>query len=347
MPRYALLVQPSANRVYAQASAGLTVAELQIVDERALGRVLSGIAEESIGGVRYVVFEAPPLEERAVAHLSQVSTAFALFEVVEDLLRPVVLTPLAHYDDDLLTVLKYAGKTNETFTHLLLHATLLFRERPDELLDGSLRVLDPMCGRGTTLNQVLRWGHDAVGVDLDRKDVEAYASFLGRWLKDKRLKHTIATTRVRHEGQRPTRRTDATVAPTKADWAAKRTQQVSILHADTLRAGELVKRRSVDAVVTDAPYGVQHGSRHPEHGLARRPLELLEEAVPVWVELLRPGGALGISWNTHVASREALSALLEKAGLEVATGEGYTSLRHRVDSSIMRDVVVARRPRGT
>ncbi len=346
MARYALLVQPSANRVYAQASVGLTVAELQIVDERALGGVLADIAEETIGGARYVTFEADALDDRAVAHLSQVSTAFALFEVVGDLLRPVTLTPLAAYDDDLLTVLKYAGKTNETFTHLLLHATLLFRERPGELLDGSLRVLDPMCGRGTTLNQALRWGHDAVGLDLDRKDVEAYASFLGRWLKDKRLKHTIATTRVRHEGQRPTRRTDATLAPTKADWAAGRTQQVTILHADTLRAGELVKRRSVDAVVTDAPYGVQHGSRHPEHGLARGPLELLAEAVPVWVELLRPGGALGIAWNTRVAPREDLTALLEKAGLEVADGAGYTSLRHRVDSSILRDVVVARRPAG-
>ncbi len=168
MPRYALLVQPSANRVYARAAVGLTVAELRIVDERALGGVLSGIAEETIGGARYVTFEAARLDERAVAHLSQVSTVFALFEVVDELLRPVTLVPLAAYDDDLLTVLKYPGKTNETFTHLLLHATLLFRERPDELLEGGLRVLDPMCGRGTTLNQVLRCGHVAVGLVVDR-----------------------------------------------------------------------------------------------------------------------------------------------------------------------------------
>ena len=158
------------------------------------------------------------------------------------------------------------------------------------------------------------------------------------------LKHTIATTPVRHDGKRVARRTDATVAPTKEDWAAKRTQQLSVLHADTLRAGELVKPRSVDAVVTDAPYGVQHGSRHPEHGLARGPLGLLEEAVPVWVGLLRPGGALGIAWNTHVAARDDLADLLERHGLLVADSEPYRSLRHRVDSSIMRDVIVARRP---
>ncbi|MEZ5093053.1 TRM11 family methyltransferase [Nocardioides sp.] len=344
MPRYALLVQPSANRVYAQASAALTTAELRIVDERVLGGVIDHLDEETIGGVRYVTFSAPDLDERALAHLSQLSTAFALFELRDGLLAPLTLTPLARYDDDLLTILKYSGKTNETFTHLLLHVTLLFREQPEQLLDGSLRVLDPLCGRGTTLSQALRWGHDAVGLDLDRKDVEAYAGFLKSWLKRKRLKHTIATTPVRHDGKRVARRTDATVAPTKEDWAAGRTQRLSVLHADTLRAGELVKPRSVDAVVTDAPYGVQHGSRHPEHGLARRPLDLLEAAVPVWVGLLRPGGALGIAWNTHVAARDDLADLLRRHGLLVADSEPYRALQHRVDSSILRDVIVARRP---
>ena len=342
--RYALLVQPSANRVYAEASVGLTRAELGIVDERALGGRLRDVTTETIGGVRYVTFEAPPLDHLALAHLSQVSTAFALFEVTDGLLRPVTLTPLDRYDDDLLTVLKYSGKTNETFTHLLLHATLLFRERPAELLDGSLRVLDPMCGRGTTLNQALMWGHHAWGVDLDRKAVEAYAAFLGTWLKRKRLKHTIATTPVRRDGRILARRTEAELAPTKTDWAAGRTHHVSVVHADTLSAGDFFKASSVDAVVTDAPYGVQHGSRHPDRGLARRPLELLTDAIPGWARLLRPGGALGIAWNTHVARREDLAALVAESGFVVADSQSYRSLRHRVDSSILRDVLVARKP---
>ena len=343
MARYALLVQPSANRVYAQASVALTQAELRIVDERALPGRLGNVGAAVIGGVDYVTFEAERLDQRAVDHLSQVSTAFALFELTDDLLRPVVLRRLDRYDDDLLTVLKYSGKTNETFTHLLLHATLLFREQADDLLDGPLRILDPMCGRGTTLNQALMWGHHAAGVDLDRKDVEAYSAFLGSWLKRKRLKHTIATTPVRREGKLLARRTDAVLAPAKEDWAAGRTQQLSVVHADTLRAGDFFKPRSVDAIVTDAPYGVQHGSRHPDRGLTRRPLDLLGEAIPVWAGLLRPGGALGIAWNVHVASRADLSALVAEAGFEVADSEAYRSLRHRVDSSILRDVLVARK----
>jgi SAM-dependent methyltransferase len=342
--RYALLVQPSANRVYAQASVALTQSELRLVDETALGNQLSEVATEEIGGVPYVTFESAELDERAVAHLSQVSTAFALFEVAGGRLRPVTLTRLDRYDDDLLTVLKYSGKTNETFTQLLMHATLLFRDGPDDLLEGTLRILDPMCGRGTTLNQALMWGHDAIGVELHRKDVEAYTAFLKSWLKRKRLKHKITTTPVRREGKVLARRTDATLAPTKEDWAAGRTQEVSVLGADTLRTGDFVRPRSVDAIVTDAPYGVQHGSRHPDHGLARRPLDLLEAAVPVWVDVLRPGGTLGLSWNSHVASRDRLEALLADSGLVVADSDAYRSLRHRVDSSILRDVVVARKP---
>ncbi len=59
--------------------------------------------------------------------------------------------------------------------------------------------------------------------------------------------------------------------------------------------------------------------------------------------MLRPGGAVGISYNTHVLSRSALTALCERAGLSVVTGPGYDDLTHRVDQSIERDVVVARK----
>jgi hypothetical protein len=62
------------------------------------------------------------------------------------------------------------------------------------------------------------------------------------------------------------------------------------------------------------------------------------------VKLLRPGGALGISWNTHVARREELTDLLTGNGLEVLAGDGYAGFRHRVDQAIMRDLIVARLP---
>ena len=57
-------------------------------------------------------------------------------------------------------------------------------------LDGPLTVLDPLCGRGTTINQALMYGYDGIGIELDGKDVDAYAAFLKTWLRRKRIKHT-------------------------------------------------------------------------------------------------------------------------------------------------------------
>jgi SAM-dependent methyltransferase len=341
--RYALLIQPSANRVYAEASVALTQAELAIFSDRVLGGRVEDVRAETLGGVPYVGFEAPALDATATSYLSNLSTAFALFAVEGELLRPVTLTPLDRYDDDLLTVLKYVGKTNETFTRLLLNITVLSTDEPEAML-GRLRVLDPLCGRGTTLNQATMYGYDATGLDLDGKDFDAYAAFLGRWLKDKRLKHRVEVHPVRREHRRVARRLEASFAPSKEEFKAGDVQTVTVVNADTTEAGSFLKGGSFDAIVTDAPYGVQHGSHGREGALARSPLDLLTEAVPGWVRLLRPGGALGLSWNTHVARREDLAALLESAGLEPLSAPAYLQLRHRVDRAITRDVLVARRP---
>ena len=95
--------------------------------------------------------------------------------------------------------------------------------------------------------------------------------------------------------------------------------------------------------MTDAPYGVQHASRR-RPGPARSPLALLEEALPVWRPLVRPGGAVGIAWNTLVAPRAELVALLAAAGLQPLDEGPYRDLEHRVDQGIVRDVVIGRLP---
>src|SRR5258705_150421 len=154
MTRYALLIAPSSNRVYAEASIRLTQAELAIFAPR-LSAPVSGVRELRLGGVRYVGFSGE-LTSGDLAYLANLSSIYALFELTDDeLLRPVELRPLGRYDEDLITIPKYAGKTNEQFTKLLLNATLLASEAAPEMLERRLTVLDPLCGRGTTLNQAL------------------------------------------------------------------------------------------------------------------------------------------------------------------------------------------------
>ncbi|MEV6487673.1 SAM-dependent methyltransferase [Actinoplanes sp. NPDC051633] len=338
--RYALLLAPSANRVYADQAGRLALVELA-----ALSPVLSApLADASIvelGGVEYLGFRGA-LSDRDVAHLSNMSAAFALFELLpDDLLRPVPLSPLARYDSDLITIPKYAGKTNEQFTKLLLNLTLLASASAPRMLDGGLVVLDPVCGRGTTLNQALMYGHDAVGVEIDGKDLEAYKLFLQTWLKRKRLKHSADLVPVRRQGKRAARRLEVTMAASKEDHKAGEVQRVTVVQADTTQLDGLVRARSADVIVADLPYGVAHGSFEDEGGMSRRPLDLLERAVPQWVSLLRPGGAMGLSWNLKVAKRVLAEDILVANGLEIVA---HDDLAHRVDQGIERDVVVARKP---
>lgn len=348
MNRYALLILPSANRVYAESSIALTRAELEVFGSAVMPGRLGEIETAEIGGVPYVVFSAENLAERDVRLLGNLSSGYALFQVDGDLpavtLRPVTMSPLDRFPDDLITIQKYQGKTNEQFTKLLLNITLLSSAFAGEMLDRRFSVLDPLCGRGTTLNQALMYGFDAAGIDSDRADIEAYAVFIQRWLKDKRIKHRAEFGPVRRNRQVVARRLNVTLAATKEAYKSGDTQRLDVVYADTVKAHEFHRSGTFDLVVTDAPYGVQHGSRTVGKGLARDPLGLLNEALPVWARLLRPGGALGISWNTFVADRDDVTKLVAEVGLEPLTSRTYLDFRHRVDQSIVRDVLVARKP---
>lgn len=382
MSRYAFLILPSHNRVYADAAPSMARAELAVLAAALPDAVLDAgsVGEAVIGGVPYVTFEAGELSQRDADLLANLSSLYALFEVRGDLPRPVLqpvpLRRLDRYDADLLTILKYAGKTNEQFTKLLLNVTLASSAFAGEAGTRRLAVLDPLCGRGTTLNQALMYGFDAYGADVDARDIEAYAVFIRRWLKDKRLKHQADFFPVRRDRRVVARRLTAQFAATKDEYKAGDVQRLDVIEADTSRIGEFFRKESVNLVVADLPYGVQHGSHAGSHAaghvgshaaghaaghvgshaagragggdrarpLTRNPLDLLRTAAPAWAKALRPGGALGVSWNTHVARREEATDALTAAGLDVLDAPEYLAFRHRVDQAISRDILIARKP---
>jgi hypothetical protein len=351
MDRYALLILPSANRVYSGTAIDLTMAELEVLSRAVLGGRIASIGTEIIGGVPYVTFAGELDEARDAALLASLSAIYALYQVRDGLLRPLLVNPPGRLDEDLVTIQKYPGKTNEQFTRLLLNVTLLSSAFAPGLLDRQFAVLDPLCGRGTTLNQALRLGFDAAGVEHDRKDFEAYATFIKTWLKRKKIKHHADYDGpVRRDGQVIGRRLQLRLAAGKDDYKAGLTQLLDVVNADTTRTPEFFRPATFDLVVTDAPYGVQHGSTAGTGGgsgprrLARSPLDLLAAAVPGWAGLLRDGGALGMAWNTLVAPRADAARILTQAGLEVLDDGPYRQFGHRVDQAIRRDILIARRP---
>ncbi|MBB1586184.1 MAG: site-specific DNA-methyltransferase [Propionibacterium sp.] len=330
MSSYLLLRNPSANRVYAGEAATLTAAELEIT-----APFVSEITQAEVAGVDYLAFDAERMGRDELAGIARQSSAFALFQRDGDLLRPVALPHTDVLDDDLVTIPKYQGKTNEQFTRLLLNVTVAAVRR-----NAPHRVLDPMVGRGTTVSTALIAGHDAFGVEADDKAFDAMAAFYKTWLRRKHVKHTAAVTPVRRDGVRIGRRFDARITIGKRELVA------TVFTGDARSSGSLYGKKRFDAIVTDAPYGVVHGSTSGGRR-SRTPAQLLAETIPVWAGQLHPGGSLGISWNTLGMPREDLAALLTDAGLEVLTGGAWDRFAHRVDSSIRRDLMVAVKPVAT
>jgi hypothetical protein len=331
--RYALLVAPSANRVYTRSAPDLTRAELAAFSAGALANRLGPAVEKTLAGHAYLVFETEAaLSAEDLALLGNLSSAYALYELLDgDLLRPLATPGLDRFDDDLISIQKYAGKTNEHFTQLLLNVTALASAWGPELGTRTFTVLDPVAGRGTTLNQAVMYGWNALGIELDGKDVDAYAAFMKTYLRTKRVKHAADITPVRREGRKLGRRFDVEFTTSG--------QFLTLFEADTVNARALMKRQSADLLVADLPYGVVHGAR-TQGKLQRGPMDLLKAALPGWVELIKPGGAVGLSWNTHVAPREQALELLEDSGLAPVDAPGF---EHRVDQAILRDLIVARR----
>lgn len=346
-----LLLAPSANRVYSGDAVRLNAAEIELL-AGALG-VEADVSSVRVAGIDYLSIAGDDASDGTTVDrvVSEASGAFALFGARDGLLRPTPLERRRLYTDDVVTIQKYQGKTNEQFTHLLLNVTAALSKRPQALLDGSLHVMDPMCGRGTTLNTCLLRGLDVTGVEVDKSDFEQYQAFITTWLRTHRLKHEIDSTQIRRDGRTYGRALEIETAPTKDEWKAGRTQQVTYLSMDTAKLRDVMRKASVDVIVTDLPYGVQHGS-HGEK-LERSPLGLLRRALPAWHASLRTGGTVGLAYNRHVAGPEAMGEELESHGFEIVHGHGVDgptqgfvdadAFRHRVDAAIDRDIVVARK----
>lgn len=341
MTTYAVLPRAAGNRVYGATAVGLLRAELDFVSRRVFDGLVVGHDTATIGGVEYVTFDCGDreLDELQVAVVSNLSSLHALFARDGDGLRPVTVTPRAEQDDDITTIQRYVGKTNELFTRLLVNVTLAATPRGfHRLLSGDrLRLLDPLCGRGTTLNQAVVYGLDAHGIEIDRRDVEAYDQFVVTWLKDKRIKHKVERAKLRKGRTTPATRLGIAYGP-----PGEGRRRIEVVNDDTLNAADHVRERSIDLLVADLPYGVQHETRPGGDGrIARRPDELLRKALPVWRGLLRSGGAVGLSWNLRTLERERLFALLDGAGFRPCQGPDDDAFVHRVDRAITRDLVVA------
>lgn len=363
--RVNVLIAPSANRVYGLEAPRLAAAELAFVLNEGAPGVLTGTSDVREAGLDFLAldiddeaWERPEVQRELAFALAYSPHVFAAFEEVGrmpaptadrtyvdesptlPLLQPIPLPDVERYPSTLLTTLKYQGKTNEQFTALLVHLAAHAAGKAQALREGTLRVLDPVAGRGTTLNQALMWGLSPVGVDLDKKDAELYRAFLTTWMRENRLKHTTSDTKLTINKKALGRHFHAELARSKSDQRAGRSQSLEFYTADSTGLDHFLKARSVDVIVADLPYGVQHGAKVGAH-LSRSPLDLLRNALPAWTRVLARGGSVALAYNRHTTSADDVHAILREHGLTSA-GED-SNFRHRVDASIDRDIALARK----
>ena len=343
MPRYALLLRASANRVYGESAFDLAAAELDVLGARAFDAP-ARIARREVAGVDYLIVDTEaPIPDAGLQFVVNLSNLHALFAVDDDdRFRPLPCTPLCHLDEDIVTIQRYAGKTNEAFTHLLVNLALGGADGAlDRWMAGErLRLLDPVCGRGTTLNRAALHGIDAFGIELDGRDVAAYDTFVTTWLQDKRFKHTVERSTLRKGREKPAHRVTITYGRSK-DPTTHRI--IDVVHDDSRSARDHHKARSFDLLVGDLPYGVQHGATVGAGTPSRTPDAFLADALPVWHDVLRPGGGVALAFNRRTLPRARVVELATGSGLRVADPDDERFV-HRVDRSITRDVLIACRP---
>ena len=334
----AVLLWPHANIRYFESVKKLAAAEMSVllhtVDPNAQVRTMDA------NGLILYTFETEQLDERMRRALSMLSCAYAIFEVKGDALLPLMPGGQLRFGGDLSGVLKYKGKTNEMFTGMLINLAV-FSSDFAEKFDRPLSLLDPMCGRGTTLFEGLRRNYDVSGVEIDKNDVAELRKFVKKYAEYNRLKHKVESASMTVDGKNEGTRTRFTLAE-DAGRMKEDARTLTVTLGDTLLADRFYKGRCFHALACDLPYGVQHESRD---GMSRVALDkMMGRALQAWKKTLFPGAALALSFNANTLPLEQAREMVSKAGYEPITGGPYDAFSHWVEQAITRDIVVARFP---
>ncbi len=338
--RYAMLLKPHANVRYRQSLEKLAKIELECMLQ-AWGLENVQVCIEQMAGEPFLVFETDKMTDEAWREISRHSSICLAAQMGEGgALIPVARNVQGVLPDDLPHVLKYKGKTNADFTYLMLHcakAASAFAQT-----DAPLRVLDPMCGKATTLFCAMCEGNNAVGIETDVKSLQEADAYYARFLKLHRLKHKhTEQSRTLPKGGNAQSVTFEAAADAQA-MKEGRVITLEMINGDAARAAEMLKPNSVHLIVSDLPYGVQHAPK--ENGGMSALSRLLRRVAPGCIKTLKPGGAMALSFNLNTLRRREVEQALAEAGMEVLTEGPYADFSHWVEQAVDRDVVVARKP---
>lgn len=332
--KYKILLWPHANARYRTETQKLAKAELEIILSRVFPKFLIE-ADECLNWPSLSLETESPLSDGALRAMQRFSLLYGMFEMHPDgSMQPLLGRESAYLGEDLPSVLKYKGKTNELFTQLLINVGLYAGDYYNA--DVPIQLYDPMCGRGTTLLVGANRGWISTGSDVDRRDLEEAEQYLKRYLEYHRFKHNIARESLTLSGKKHALSVKFTFSDTPKHYKSGETASVRLVNCDACDARNAFGAKSFHLIVCDLPYGVQHVSEGAS-------LEnLLLRALPAWKKTLMPGGTIALSFNAQTLKRERVRDCMRESALCVMEGGAWDAFSHWVEQAVTRDIAVAK-----
>lgn len=331
--KIALKITPQRSTQYAHMTAQLATPELLASP---VGDHIAGVEPVTLAGQGYLLVsfedtldELTSLQLEVLSRLGATSEIYEYFDRVGDvagpLLRPFEPKFQPFVPLEMAEARRYKGKTNEIFTRVLLNVALFGGAYRDQI-GSRLRILDPLAGGCTTLFLALAAGYDAFGIEQERQDVETTAVFVKQFLQGERISYHELDER-RKAGKR-----------FQFEVGKHDKRLLVIAQGDSRQADQHLREvpggPHMHAIVGDLPYGIQHFAEIES---------LLKSALPIWENLLLPGGTLALAWNATRIEREEMREMIERVtGLQVRNEPPFTDFTHAVDRVIKkRDILVA------
>lgn len=337
---YAILLYPHANKRYFESVKTLSVNEFTIAARHFENKV-SNLHYDNVGGMEVLLFDAETLTEKERKILHMLSANYALFELHEEkYLRPLMEEKYTYFKEDVSNILKYKGKTNESFTDLMVNVGVFSSDFGAEF-DEPLSILDPMCGKGTTLLQGLIKGYHAAGVEITKSYYVEFESFMKKYFQFHRYKYEISNTSVSQNGKKKGAKVIFETADTAEHFKQKDRRILQFVNGDTADTSLFFGKEKFHVIAADLPYGVQHSSTSP--GQFLKVEKLLDNALDGWNRTLKKGGTVVLAYNTYNVKREELEKVLTKHGLTVLNEEPYNQFEHWVEQAVNRDLIVAKK----
>lgn len=349
MNQYLILQHPGHNRVYFNFAGELALGELHIACTK-LEIQFEKLEIIKIERIRYISLKTNNIiTEKELEYLSRLSFIFAIFKANTDENNQISLTPIPvfeyeYVDNKISTILKYAGKTNESFTKMMVNIALL---SSDFSYDDTIELLDPVAGKGTTLYEGMVYGFNVAGIEIDKKPVHEMSTFFKKYLETERYKHTADKRQIFGKNRSEAVYVDEfEFSVNKEDFKSDGVRhKLSMVNGKAQEASHYYKNNQFHLIVGDLPYGISHGSSTNEksNSNTRNPLELLTLSLPHWDKILKVGGVVVISWNTFIIARHRLFDVFTDNGFTILNDYPYNNFEHMVDKSIKRDFIVAKK----